>query len=70
MTFADTVKAGRRKLDMTQKQFADFLHVPFPTLQGWERTESKDPNQATQNYVKVAIARPDVVREVLKTGSK
>jgi len=70
MPFADTVKAGRRKLEMTQIQFADLLCVPLTTEQGWERTNSKEPNQATQNLVRIAIARPDVVREVLKTSSK
>lgn len=68
MEFSATVKLGRRKLHMTQKEFADLLEVPVPTLQGWERTDSKEPNQATQNFVKVAIARPEVVREVLKSS--
>lgn len=68
--FADTVKAGRRKLNMTQTQFADLLCVPLTTEQGWERTNSKEPNQATQNFVRIAIARPDVIREVLMAGSK
>lgn len=68
MGFATTVKAGRRKLNMTQKEFAELLDVPVPTLQGWEKTDGKDPNQATQNYIKVAVAHPEMVRQVLRSS--
>lgn len=66
MTFSDVTRSGRRKLKMTQKEFAvDILHVPLSTYQGWEKTDSKEPNQATQNFVLVALAHPEMVRSVL-----
>lgn len=66
MAFADITRNGRRKLNLTQKEFAEeVLHVPLSTLQGWEKKDSKEPNQATQNFVMVALAHPDIVKAVL-----
>ncbi|ACT52071.1 helix-turn-helix domain-containing protein [Methylovorus glucosotrophus] len=67
MAFAEITRIGRRRLRMTQREFSeDVLHVPLSTYQGWEKKDSKEPNQATQNFVLVALAHPEIVKAVLE----
>ncbi len=58
------VTAARTKLGMTQEEFAKLLSVSVRTLQGWEQG-LKQPAGAARSLIRVAVARPDVVREVL-----
>jgi putative transcriptional regulator len=58
------VKHVREKLGMTQEEFAQMLGVSARTLEGWEQGKTK-PSGAAVSLIKIAVARPDVVREVL-----
>ena len=55
--------AARNALKMTQSQFAGLLKVSVRTLQDWEQGR-RQPKGPAQSLIKVAIARPDVLREI------
>ena len=58
------VKHARDKLGMTKEEFAKMLGVSSRTLAGWEQG-SKKPSGAAVSLIKIAAARPEVVRQVL-----
>lgn len=65
-SFSTLVCQGRKRLNLSQEKFADFLGIPVVSLRGWEQPAKNIlPNQATQNYVRVALAYPEVIRKVL-----
>jgi len=60
---ASEIVKARRGLQMTQKQFASLLKVSLRTLQDWEQGR-RHPKGPAQSLIKIAIARPEVLREI------
>ncbi len=58
------VKAIRRRLGMSQSQFADRFGFPLGTVQNWERGHRR-PEGAARALLKVIEKRPDAVIEAL-----
>ncbi len=65
-SFAEFLRCGRKHLKLSQEQFADLLDLSVVTLRGWEQPKKNIvPNRATQNYIRVALAHPEVISKVL-----
>lgn len=62
------VKCIRLRQGLSQAGFAKKYRIPLRTLQEWEQGRS-EPDQATQAYIKVIAAKPDVVGRALKAGA-
>lgn len=60
------VKAIRRKLRVSQAQFAHMIGVSAATLRNWEQGRTY-PEGAARALLKVAAHRPDVVLAALKS---
>ena len=58
----DIIEA-RNNLMLSQSQFADLLGVSKRTLEQWEQ-ERREPSQAAQRLIQIAIRRPDVLIEL------
>ena len=58
------VLAARQKSGLTQTQFAALLGVSARTLQEWEQGR-RQPSRAAQTLIKVAMAHPNVLRELV-----
>ena len=54
---------ARNKVGLTQVQFADLMGVSKRTLQEWEQGRKK-PSGAANSLLKIAINRPDVLKEL------
>jgi putative transcriptional regulator len=54
----------RRRLEMSQKEFADAFGLPLRSLQQWEQGRST-PGKTIQSYFRVIALEPDVVRKAL-----
>lgn len=57
-------KRVRMKLHLTQEQFAKRYGIPLSTLRDWEQYRA-EPDQATQSYIKVIEAFPDIIAKAL-----
>jgi putative transcriptional regulator len=57
----------RKKLAMTQAQFAAALHVPLPTLQNWEQGRVK-PDPAARALLMIVDKEPEVALRALKVA--
>jgi putative transcriptional regulator len=58
------VKVLRRRLDMTQVEFAEAFHLPITTLRDWEQHRSTP--DAPARALLLAIERnPEVMRKLL-----
>jgi putative transcriptional regulator len=55
---------ARRKSGLSQTEFAKLLGVSKRTLQEWEQGR-RQPSGAAKALLKIAVERPDVLREVL-----
>ena len=58
------VKAIRRKLDVSQSQFAHLIGVNVETLQGWEQGR-RQPHGPARALLQVAAKNPRAVAEAL-----
>lgn len=58
------VMEARQKVGLSQADFAKLLGVSKRTLQEWEQGR-REPSGAAHSLIKIAIQRPDVLREVL-----
>ena len=58
------VKAIRKKLHVSQKEFAGYFGVSVRTLQEWEQHRRR-PNTIARNFLKVIDKAPRVVLKVL-----
>ncbi|MFN8441365.1 MAG: helix-turn-helix domain-containing protein [Caldilineaceae bacterium] len=58
------VVEARLKSGLSQMEFAKLLGVSKRTLQEWEQGR-REPSGAAKSLLKIALARPDVLREVL-----
>ena len=63
------IKATRKKLKLSQAQFAALIGVPKGTLLGWEQGRRK-PNGTARALLTVAAKRPDAVLEALHPRAK
>ena len=59
----------RRRLRLTQEQFAEQFQVPLGTLRDWEQGRV-EPDQAAKAYLKVIAHNPALVLEALRAGPK
>jgi putative transcriptional regulator len=55
----------RKKLHMTQEQFAMQFHVPLGTLRDWEQG-AKEPDTAARSYLRVIEKAPQTVMQALE----
>ncbi len=60
------VLAARQKSGLSQTQFAALLGVSVRTLQEWEQGR-RQPSRAAQTLLRVAMAHPDVLRELVES---
>jgi putative transcriptional regulator len=59
------VKAIRKRLDMTQKRFAEAFSLPIGTVREWE-IGRRSPDQAAKVLLAVIAAKPKLVQQVVK----
>ena len=59
-----TLKALRRKVNMSQAVFARSYHLSLDTLKGWEQGK-RTPDAAASNYLRLIQADPEFVRRTL-----
>ncbi len=55
----------RRRLSLTQEQFAERYHIPIGTLRDWEQHRS-EPDAPAKGFLKLIAADPERAAEVLK----
>jgi putative transcriptional regulator len=60
-----TVSALRKKLKLTQEEFAARFHLPLGTIRDWEQG-AHVPDRAAQVLLKVIAKDPDAVAAALK----
>lgn len=58
------VRRIRTKMNMSQKDFADYFGVNLRTVQDWEQGR-RVPSGASRNFLIVIDKKPDAVREAL-----
>jgi putative transcriptional regulator len=51
------VRAIRRKLHMSQQEFAETYQIPLPTLKGWEQGR-RHPDAPAAAYLRAIARRP------------
>ena len=61
-----TVRALRKKLNMTQEQFAKRFHLPLGTVRDWEQGAHR-PDKAAQVLLTVIAKDPDAVTRALES---
>lgn len=58
------VRAIRRKLHMSQAQFAQTYRIPLPTLKNWEQGR-RQPDAPASAYLQAIARRPTEISEAL-----
>jgi putative transcriptional regulator len=58
------IKMVRRKLNLSQSEFASMIGVSLPTLQNWEQGRRR-PDGPAQALLKVAASNPKAVIDAL-----
>lgn len=61
-----TVRALRKKLNLTQEQFAARFHLPLGTVRDWEQGAHR-PDKAAQVLLTVIARDPDAVARALES---
>jgi putative transcriptional regulator len=61
-----TVRALRKKLNLTQEEFAARFHLPLGTVRDWEQGAHR-PDKAAQVLLTVIERDPDAVARALKS---
>ena len=61
-----TVRALRKKLNMTQQEFAARFHLPLGTVRDWEQGAHR-PDKAAQVLLTVIAKDPDAVARALES---
>ncbi len=59
------VRAIRRKLHLSQQEFAQRYRIPLPTLRNWEQGR-RQPDAPAAAYLHVIAMRPREISEALK----
>ena len=60
---SNEIIVARNNLKLSQSQFAALLGVSKRTLEQWEQ-ERREPSEAAQRLIQIAIRRPDVLIEL------
>jgi len=60
-----TVRALRKKLNLTQEEFASRFHLPIGTVRDWEQGAHR-PDKAAQVLLTVIARDPDAVARALE----
>ena len=63
-----TAKSLRRKMGMTQPDFAERFGIPLGTLRDWEQHKS-EPDAAARVLLRVIAEAPEVVAAAVKGNS-
>ena len=58
-----TAAKARAQVGLSQQDFANLLGVSARTLQDWEQGR-REPNGAAKTLLRVAVAHPEVLREL------
>lgn len=58
-----TAAEARAQVGLSQQEFASLLGVSARTLQDWEQGR-REPNGAAKTLLRVAVAHPEVLREL------
>src|SRR3979490_2276638 len=61
-----TVRALRKKLNLTQEEFSARFHLPLGTVRDWEQGAHR-PDKAAQVLLTVIAKDPDAVARALKS---
>jgi putative transcriptional regulator len=61
-----TVRALRKKLNLTQEEFAARFHLPLGTVRAWEQGAHR-PDKAAQVLLTVIARDPDAVARALES---
>lgn len=61
------VRAIRRKLRMSQNEFADAYRIPLATLKNWEQRR-RAPDAPAAAYLQAIAREPRAIREALQPG--
>ncbi|HYZ24830.1 MAG TPA: helix-turn-helix domain-containing protein [Rhodopila sp.] len=59
------LQALRKRLGLSQPEFAERYHIPLGTLRDWEQAR-RQPDRAAWAYLLVIEHRPDIVTEALE----
>jgi putative transcriptional regulator len=59
------VRAIRRKLHLSQQEFAQKYRIPLPTLRNWEQGR-RQPDAPAAAYLHAIARRPDEIGEAMK----
>ena len=54
----------QQQFGLNMREFAEMLGVPFETYKGWE-VKNRKPTGSAASLLRIALCRPDVLREVL-----
>ena len=58
------VRAIRRKLHMSQQEFAAAFHIPLATLKNWEQGR-RAPDAPAIAYLQVIARQPQIIQDAL-----
>lgn len=58
----------RRRLGMTQAQFAEALHIPVATLRNWEQNRVH-PDPAAMSLLRIVAREPEVALRALASAA-
>jgi putative transcriptional regulator len=61
------LQAIRRRMKLSQTQFAERFHIPVATLRDWEQAR-RQPDAAVWAYIQVIDHEPDAVLRALKVA--
>ncbi|MEI2388137.1 helix-turn-helix domain-containing protein, partial [Breoghania sp. JC706] len=63
--FRDRLRALRKKLGLSQQEFAKEFGLSFTNIRNWEQKGRGNPNEVSQNYIKMIEVDPDTVRDLI-----
>lgn len=66
---ADRIRAIRRRLDVSQRVFADLLNVSLATVRSWEQG-ARTPDGAAMRLLNIAERHPETILEVASFSIK
>ena len=61
------LQAIRKRMNLSQSQFANRFHIPVATLRDWEQAR-RQPDAAVWAYIQVIDHEPDAVIRALKAA--
>jgi putative transcriptional regulator len=62
--WADYLRDTRRKLSLSQAQFAEMFHIPLGTMRDWERGASA-PDTSARTLLRIIAREPEAVLRAL-----